>query len=130
MPRAKDSLKVDIKQSTDGEARIVVVTLTAPAKDFLLPDLLSDQGAISSYEVALREAVKRATEGYLQGAKDVVAAITERKQGRQESAPARAPKESDVGKSARPKPGSKPEEATSASVLRNAPDRANGPVSA
>jgi hypothetical protein len=47
MPRAKESLKVEIEQSIDSEARTVVVTLTAPAKDFLLPDLLSEQGRLT-----------------------------------------------------------------------------------
>src|SRR5262245_52804316 len=129
MPRAKDSLKIEIDQSTTDEVRTVVVTLSAPAKDFLLPDLLSDQGAIDPYEATLREAVKGATESYLRGAKDAVAALAERKQGRQAPAPARPPKEPDAGgKGARPKPAVRPEETPQAPVSRGVTERVNGPV--
>src|SRR5262245_26824881 len=116
MARAKESLKINIEQSTDNDVRTVVVTLTAPAKDFLLPDLLSDQGAIDPYEVALREAVKGATETYLQGAHDVVAAIAEQKQVRQAPATPPAPKESDTGKGAKTKPETRREETAPAPV--------------
>jgi hypothetical protein len=128
MPRAKESLKVDIEQSTEGDVRTVIVTLTAPAKDFLLPDLLSEQGAIDPYEVTLREAVKVATESYLRGAQDAVAAIAARKQGSQVSAPARGPKEPDGGKGAKPKREATLEEMASAPVSRPVPERVNGPA--
>ncbi len=130
MPRAKENLKIEIIESTDDKTRTVVVTLTAPAKNFMLPDLLSEQGAIDPYEATLREAVKGVTEEYLQGAKSAVAAIAERKQGRQEPAPARAPKEPGDGKGARAKPPVRPEEPTQAPVSRAVPERVSGPVSA
>jgi hypothetical protein len=110
--------------------RTVVVTLTAPSKDFSLPDLLSEEGAIDPYEVTLREAVKEATEEYLQGAKAAVAAIAERKQGGQMPAPARGPKGPDAGKGLKPKPPVRPEEPTQAPVSRAVPERVNGPVPA
>ncbi len=94
----------------------MVVRLTAPSRDFLLPDLLSEQGAIDPYEVRLKEAVRGATEGYLRGARDAVAAIAERKQGRQAVAPEPPPKGSDAGKGADP------------SVPRAIPERVNGPI--
>jgi hypothetical protein len=94
------------------------VTVVAKAADFVLPDLLSDQGAIDSYASGLSKAVKEATESYLQEAKDAVAAIAERKQGHQASAPERSPKQADAGKGAGP------------SVPRAVPERVNGPVAA
>jgi hypothetical protein len=130
MARAKESLKIDVEQSTEEAIRTVMVTLTAPAKDFLLPDLLSDQGAIDPYEVALREAVKGATEGYLQGAKDAVAAIAERKQGQQASAPAHVSKQPNAGKGVTPKRETTPEETASLSGSRAVPERVNGPAAA
>ena len=128
MPRAKESLKISVEQSTDDDIRTVVVKLAAPAKDFLLPDLLSDQGAIDSYEVALREAVKAATESYFRGSHDAVAAIAERKQTRQSIAPARAPKEPDAGKGMKGKREAAPEETATAPVSRAVPERVNGPA--
>lgn len=128
MPRAKESTKVDIQQSTEGDLRIIVVKLTAPAKDFVLPDVLSQEGAIEPYERTLREAVKGATEGYLRGALDAVAAIVARNQERQASATARAPKEVGASKVAKPKPGTRPDESTPAQqASRAVPERVNGP---
>lgn len=130
MPRAKESLKISIEQSTDEDVRTVVVTLTAPARDFLLPDLLSDQGAIDPYEVALKEAVKAATESYLRMAQDAVAAIAERKQAQRSIAPSRAPKEPDAGKGMKAKREAAPEETAPAPVSRAIPERVNGPARA
>lgn len=75
MARSKESLKIEVEQSTDADARTVIVTLTAPAKAFLLPDLLSDRGAIKPYEATLKEAVRTATEGYLAGTEDLIATL-------------------------------------------------------
>ena len=72
-----------------------------------------------SFSVALRQLhFKEATESYIQEVKDAVAAIAERKQGRQASAPERPPKHADSGQGARP------------SVPRAVPERVNGPVAA
>jgi hypothetical protein len=78
----------------------------------------------------LREAIRGATEGYLRGAKDAVAAIAERKQGRQARAPAHAPKEPDAGKGAKPKREATAEETSSVTVSRAVQERVNGPVAA
>lgn len=75
MPRAKENLKIEVTQSTDGDVRTIAVTITAPAKDFLLPDLLSDRGAVRPYEATLKEAVKAATEGYLAGTEELIATL-------------------------------------------------------
>ena len=128
MARAKESLKINIEQSTDGEERSVVIRLTAQAKDFVLPDLLSEQGAIDPYEAALKEAVKGTTESYLQSAQDAVAAIAARKQARQSSPPARTAKESDAGKGAKTKPEASREEMAPLPVSRAVGERVNGPA--
>jgi hypothetical protein len=130
MARAKESLKINIEQSTDGEERSVVIRLTAPAKDFVLPDILSEQGAIDPYEGALKEAVKGTTETYLQSAQDAVAALAARKQTRQSNPPALAVKESDAGKGAKAKPETAREEATPSPVSRAVGERVSAPATA
>jgi hypothetical protein len=128
MPRAKDNLKIVVAQLTEGDERIITVTIAAKAADFALPDLLSNQGAIDSYPSILSKAVKEATESYLQETKDAVAAIAGRKQGGQESASARSPKQPGAGKEGGPKTGTRPEEGTAAPVSRAVPERVNGSV--
>jgi hypothetical protein len=131
MARAKESLKINIEQSTDGEERSVVIKLTAPAKDFVLPDILSEQGAIDPYEGALKEAVKGTTETYLQSAQDAVAALAARKQARQSSPPARPVKESDTGKGGKAKPETTAREETAPPpVSRGATERVSSPATA
>lgn len=128
MPRAKENLKIAVTQLTEEDERIITVTIVARERDFVLPDLLSNEGAIDSYAAGLSKAVKEATESYLQGAKDAIAALAERKQERQAPAQARAPREAGAGLGAKPKPGTRPEESTPAQVSRAAPERVNGPV--
>lgn len=111
MARAKDNLKIEVEQSTTDEVRTVMVTITGKAADFLLPDLLSQRGAIEPYEGALKRAVKEATEGYLGGAEDLIAGITEQKQGRKPEVQTPTPGPDVAGKvsrSRREKPSEEP----------------------
>ena len=131
MARSKERLKINIEQSTDGEERSVVIKLTAPANDFVLPDLLSEQGAIDPYESALKEAVKGTTESYLKAAQDAVAALAARKQARQSDPPARPVKEPDAGKGAKPKPETTTrEEPAPPPVSRAVAERVSAPATA
>ena len=75
MPRAKESLKIEVEQATADDVRTVTVTITAPAKDFLLPDLLSQRGAVRPFEAILKESVRGTTEAYLSNAEDLIAGI-------------------------------------------------------
>lgn len=75
MAKAKENLKIEVAQSTADELRSITVTIAGPEKEFLLPDLLSQRGAIQSVEEALRHAVREAIERYLRGAEELVAGI-------------------------------------------------------
>lgn len=126
MPRAKEKVKVVVAQLTEGEDRTITVSIVAKAADFVLPDLLSGQGAIDSYADRLSKAAKEATESYLQEATDAVAALAARKQ-RQVSEPDRPAKQKDNGKEVGPKRVT-PAEAGAAQVGRTSAERVNGPV--
>lgn len=75
MPRAKESLKIEVAQSTDADARTVTITLTAAAKDFMLPDLLSQRGVIEAFDLTLKRTVRETTERYLAGTEDLIAGL-------------------------------------------------------
>ena len=57
MARAKDNLKIAVEQLTEVDERVIIVTIVAKAADFVLPDLLSDKGAIDSYVSGLSKAL-------------------------------------------------------------------------
>ena len=129
MARPKDrDPKITIEQSTEGDVRTVMVMVTAPAKDFLLPDLLSGQGAIDSYESMLTEAVKGTTKRYLEGAKAAVAAIAEQKQGQKPIAAAPESKQPEIRKPAKPRPEKAADEVAPAQPSTGLPERVNGSV--
>ena len=75
MPRAKDSLKVEVSEQTADETRTIVITITAPAQDFLLTDLLHQRGAVSALEVPLRQAVRDTLQAHLDGAEALIAGV-------------------------------------------------------
>lgn len=75
MPRAKESLKIEVTQSTVDEVRTIQIILNAPAQEFLLSDLLSQRGALTSFETMLKQAVKSATEDYLARTEELIASI-------------------------------------------------------
>jgi hypothetical protein len=75
MLRAKENLKIEVTQSTAGEIRTYQITVNAPAQDFLLPDLLSQRGALESFEWTLKQSVRCATENYLARTEELIAGI-------------------------------------------------------
>lgn len=78
-----ERVKVEVKDSTEGDVRTFNITLTAPASDFLLTDLLKKRGVIEALDVELKQAVKGATESYLNAAESLIAKLaTEPKQVR------------------------------------------------
>ena len=81
MASKSERVKVEVKESTAGEVRTFNITLTAPASDFLLTDLLKQRGVIEALDAELKQAVKRATENYLSAAESLIARLaTEPKQ--------------------------------------------------
>jgi hypothetical protein len=125
--KAKDNLKIIVAQMTEGKERTITVSIVAKATDFVLPDLLSGQGAIDSHADRLSKAAKEATESYLQEANDAVATLAARKQ-RQVKEPERPPKPKDASKEAGQKRVMTPAEAGAVQVGRTSPERVNGPV--
>jgi hypothetical protein len=75
MAGKSERVKVEIKESTAGEVRTFNITLTAPASDFLLSDLLRQRGVIDSLESELKQVIKTAAETYLSGAEILVAGL-------------------------------------------------------
>jgi hypothetical protein len=71
-----ERVKVEVKESTSGEVRTFNITLTAPASDFLLTDLLKQRGVIKVLDAELKQAVKGATEKYLSAAESLIAGLT------------------------------------------------------
>jgi hypothetical protein len=75
MASKSERVKVEVKESTSGEVRTFNITLTAPASDFLLTDLLKQRGVIDALDVELKQAAKAATESYLKAAENLIARL-------------------------------------------------------
>jgi len=75
MAGKSERVKVEVKDSTEGDVRTFNITLTAPASDFLLTDLLKQRGVIEALDVELKQAVKGATESYLNAAESLIAGL-------------------------------------------------------
>jgi hypothetical protein len=75
MPGKSERVKVEVKDSTEGDVRTFNITLTAPASDFLLTDLLKQRGVIDALDTELKQAVKGATESYLNAAESLIAKL-------------------------------------------------------
>ena len=113
MPRAKESLKIEVAQSTEADARTVTITLTAAAKDFMLPDLLSQRGVIEAFDLTLKRTVRETTEKYLAGTEDLIAGLAADQKQEQTGEEPRPKAKLDSGKkskSAGPKREAKPVE--------------------
>jgi hypothetical protein len=75
--------RVEINESTTDGMRTFNITLTAPASDFALTDLLKQRGVIEALDSGLKQAVKGATESYLNAAESLIAKLaTESTPGR------------------------------------------------
>jgi hypothetical protein len=75
MPKAKDSLKIEVNETTTRELRSITVTIQAPAQEFLLADLLKQRGAVGSVDIPLKHAVKDAVQSYLETTEDLIAGL-------------------------------------------------------
>ena len=82
-----DRTRVEISELTTDGVRTFNITLTAPASDFALTDLLKQRGVIEGLDADLKQAVKGATESYLNAAESLIAKLaTESTQGRKSRA--------------------------------------------
>lgn len=75
MASKSERVRVEVKESTTGDVRTFNITLTAPASDFLLTDLLKQRGVIEALDAELKQAVKAATESYLKAAESLIARL-------------------------------------------------------
>ena len=75
MPAKSERVKVEIKGSTTVDVRTFNITLTAPASDFQLADLLKQRGVIDALDAELKQAVKGATETYLRAAETLISGL-------------------------------------------------------
>ena len=82
-----DRTRVEINESTTDGVRTFNITLTAPASEFALTDLLKQRGVIEGLDADLKQAVRGATESYLNAAESLIAKLaTESTQGRKSRA--------------------------------------------
>src|SRR5215470_5955577 len=76
MPAKTERAKVQIKESSTPDLRTFEITLTAPASDFQLTDLLKQRGVIEGVEVQLKQALKQALEEYMNSAETLIAGLS------------------------------------------------------
>ncbi len=75
MPAKSERAKVEIKESSMLDVRTFDITLTVPASDFQLTDLLRQRGVIDALDAELKQAVKGATERYLKAAESLISGL-------------------------------------------------------
>ena len=75
MASKTERTRVEINESTTDGVRRFNITLTAPASDFALTDLLRQRGVIEALDAGLKQAVKGATEHYLKAAEGLIAKL-------------------------------------------------------
>lgn len=78
MPTKSDRPRVEVKESLTPDVRTFHITLTAPASNFQLTDLLRQRGVIDGLDNELKQAVKDATERYLKAAETLVSGLASR----------------------------------------------------
>jgi hypothetical protein len=75
MPRAKETLRTQYHEQTEGEMRLITITVTGPVSEFLLTDVLRQRGAIPGPEAVLKQAVREALQQYLDGTEEMIASL-------------------------------------------------------
>src|ERR1044072_3604407 len=76
MAAKPERIKVEVKDSTEGETRTFKIVVMAPNSDFQLADLLRQRGVIPPINRELKQAVKVATQNYLAGAEEGISSLT------------------------------------------------------
>lgn len=65
MRSKSERVKVEVKNSTQGDVRTYIITLTAPTNDFQMTDHLEQRRVIESLDSQLKQAIKDAPKTYL-----------------------------------------------------------------
>jgi len=115
---AKNNLQVEVNEATANDRRTITITITAPAEDFLLADLLAQRKAIPPCAAALKSAALEGAKSWLESAEQVVAGTRTEQKIAEEAPPKRDRK---------PKTPSPPEDVPSRRVR---PEPVNGAVAA
>ena len=76
MAAKTERIKVEVTDSTEGETRTFKIVVRAPNSDFQLADLLRQRGVIPPLNGELKQAVKVATQNYLEGAEERISTLT------------------------------------------------------
>jgi|RhiMetdeSRZDD1v2_1073273.scaffolds.fasta_scaffold544473_2 hypothetical protein len=115
---AKNNLQVEVNEATANDRRTITITITAPAEDFLLADLLAQRKAIPPCAGALKSAALEGAKSWLESAEQVIAGTRTEQKIAEETPPKRDRK---------PKAASPPEDVPSRRVK---PETVNGAVAA
>ena len=75
MPKAKDSFRIDVTETTNAETRVITMTISAPVQEFMLADLLRKRGVLSNLDASLKQAVREAMQKHLDGAEELIASL-------------------------------------------------------
>ncbi len=92
---AKNSLKAEVIDATEGGVRTIIITVTGDADDFQFADLLAQRKIIQPVANVVKQAALDGTSRYLQSAETVISGIKKETAGAEETVPRRGPKNKD-----------------------------------
>lgn len=73
--KTKDNVRVMVTEENGEEMRVITVTITAPAAEFILSDLLRQRGAVGPIDAPLKQAVRECVQSYLDGTEELIASL-------------------------------------------------------
>jgi hypothetical protein len=112
---AKNNLQIEVNETTENDKRTITITITAPAEDFLLADLLAQRKAIPPCAATLKSAALEGVKSWLESAEQVIAGPRNEEKIAEETPPKRDRK---------PKTASAPEDVPkTASAAEDVPSR-------
>jgi len=94
---AKNNLKADVIETTEGGVRTITITITGDADDFQFADLLAQRKIIQPVANVVKQAALDGTSRYLQSAETVISGIKKETSGSEETVTRREPKNKDKG---------------------------------
>ena len=68
-------------ETTTNEMRTIAVTMTAPAQEFLLCDLLKQRGVIGAIDATLKQAMRQAVQSYLEETEELISGVAIQRKG-------------------------------------------------
>jgi hypothetical protein len=86
---AKNNLQAEVNEATANDRRTITITITGPAEDFLLADLLAQRKAIPSGAAALKSAALEGAKSWLESAEQVIAGTRTEQKIAEETPPKR-----------------------------------------